>query len=133
MSKVGQKNTGPEMILRKNLHADGLRFRLHDKKLPGSPDLVFPRYKAAVFVHGCFWHRHGCKATTSPSSRMDFWTAKFLANIERDKNNRIKLFEMGWRVLIVWECTLKEKNSNITNISSKIKNWLLSNDQYLEI
>ena len=73
MSKVGQKNTGPEMKLRKSLHKIGLRYRLHDKRLPGSPDIVFPRFKAVLFVHGCFWHRHGCKATTTPATNVDFW------------------------------------------------------------
>lgn len=133
MSKVGQKNTAPEIILRKALHGEGLRYRLHDKKLPGSPDIVMPKHNAVIFVHGCFWHRHGCKASTTPSSRKDFWSAKFAANIERDKNNREKLLEFGWRIAIIWECSLKGKNTDIEQIISKLKNWLISNGTHLEI
>src|SRR3972149_4203763 len=83
MAQVGQRDTGPEMRLRKALHRIGLRYRLHDKRLLGSPDIVFPRFRAVIFVHGCFWHRHGCKAATMPETHRKFWTAKFEANIER--------------------------------------------------
>jgi DNA mismatch endonuclease (patch repair protein) len=111
----------------------GFRYRLHDRDVPGSPDLVFPKYRAVIFVNGCFWHRHGCKWTTIPSSRKDFWIAKFATNVERDKKNRDELLELGWRVLIVWACALKGKDFDIKNLTSKIKAWLLSNSSYLEI
>lgn len=107
MRSVPQKNTKPEIVLRKALHGMGFRYRLHDKRLPGRPDLVFPRYKTVIFVHGCFWHRHGCKYTTTPSSREEFWNEKFKANVERDRNNVRELENSGWRVLTVWECQLK--------------------------
>lgn len=108
MGSVRQRDTGPELCLRKALHRMGFRYRLHDKKLPGSPDLVFPKYKAVIFVHGCFWHRHGCKKTTTPSSRNEFWEAKFKANVERDSKNVRDLEGAGWRVMIVWECELNK-------------------------
>lgn len=108
MAKIGGKNTLPEISLRKGLHALGLRFRLHAKNLPGKPDIYLPRYRAAVFVHGCFWHRHeGCRYSTTPQSNIEFWNAKFLANIERDKNNDKLLTELGWTVFIVWGCQLR--------------------------
>lgn len=133
MSRIRSKDTKPEILLRKALHGIGFRYRLHDRNMPGSPDLVFPKYRAVIFVHGCFWHRHGCKWTTIPSSRKDFWTAKFATNVERDKNNRDKLLKLGWRVLIVWECALNGKDFNINNLTSEIKAWLSSNSSYLEI
>lgn len=85
----------------------GFRYRLHEKKLPGSPDLVFPKYKAVIFVHGCFWHRHGCKQATTPSTRKQYWEEKFKGNIERDERNIQSLKDLGWRVMVVWECELK--------------------------
>lgn len=89
-------------------HAMGLRFRLHRRDLPGKPDLVFPRYRAALFVHGCFWHRHpGCSKASTPKSRVEFWRAKFEHNIERDRHNEEALCALGWRVFIVWECETK--------------------------
>jgi DNA mismatch endonuclease (patch repair protein) len=126
MSRVGQKNTAPEMTLRKSLHRIGLRYQLHDKNLPGSPDIVFPRFKAVLFVHGCFWHRHGCKATTSPGSNREFWQKKFEDNIARDKRNIASLLESGWRVAIVWECILKGKSAEPEKLAEKIRTWLMS-------
>jgi DNA mismatch endonuclease (patch repair protein) len=105
MAGIRGKDTKPEMLVRRYLHATGLRFRLHDRTLPGSPDLVLPRYRSVVFVHGCFWHRHaGCKYTTSPSSRTEFWQGKFDANVARDKRNQQALVCTGWNVLVIWEC-----------------------------
>jgi DNA mismatch endonuclease (patch repair protein) len=112
MKSVPQKDTKPEMHLRKALHGMGFRYRLHDKRLPGSPDLVFPKYKAVIFVHGCFWHRHGCKKTTTPSTREDFWKAKFKTNVERDKRNVRELEAAGWCVLVIWECELMKGDEN---------------------
>jgi DNA mismatch endonuclease, patch repair protein len=107
MSGIRAKNTKPELLVRKYLHGRGLRFRLHVKELPGRPDLVFPKYKAVVFVHGCFWHRHaGCKYATTPSSRENFWTNKLSENVARDSYQIAALGGLGWRVFVVWECEL---------------------------
>ena len=109
MSGIRGKDTQPELIVRSFLHRKGLRFRLH-AKLPGRPDLVFPRYRTAVFVHGCFWHRHeGCSFTTTPKTRPEFWEAKFAANIKRDAVAEERLEALGWRVLVVWACQIGEK------------------------
>ena len=110
MSRIGSRNTAPEIRMRSLLHRAGFRFRLHAPGLPGKPDIVLRRYKAVVFVHGCFWHRHGgCRKATTPSTRPDFWQSKFNATIERDRRKTSELNAMGWRVLTVWECEL-EKN-----------------------
>ncbi|MDH4571115.1 very short patch repair endonuclease [Salinicola acroporae] len=107
MSRVRGKDTKPEMRLRRMVHAMGFRYRLHAKYLPGKPDLVFPSRRAVVFMHGCFWHRHeGCKLARMPKSRVSFWREKLEANRQRDRRNQLRLQEMGWRVLIVWECQL---------------------------
>ena len=108
MSGIRGKDTRPERIVRSGLHRIGFRFRLHDKKLPGSPDLVLPKHSAVIFVHGCYWHRHqGCRYATTPSTRPEFWQAKFQGNVERDRRNQRELMEAGWRVFIVWECALR--------------------------
>ncbi|WP_282002409.1 very short patch repair endonuclease [Geotalea uraniireducens] len=130
MSRVGQKNTGPEMRLRRSLHKIGLRYRLHDKKLPGTPDIVFPRFKAVVFVHGCFWHRHGCKATTPPGTNVDFWRKKFDENIARDRRNTESLRNAGWRVAVIWECALKKKCADPDVIARLVCEWLASGEEY---
>lgn len=107
MSRIGGRNTSPEIALRKALHRLGLRFRLHTRALPGKPDLVFPKYKAIVFVHGCFWHRHaGCKIATTPKSNTEFWIEKFNKNVLRDAKVSQSLFDMGWRIFVAWECEL---------------------------
>ena len=108
MGSVRQRNTGPEMVLRRALHRLGFRYRLNDKKLPGSPDIVLSKYRTVIFVHGCFWHRHGCKKTTMPSTRKNFWEAKFNANIKRDAQNIKSLKKVGWRVVVVWECEISK-------------------------
>lgn len=108
MSRIRARNTGPEMQLRSLLHRAGFRFRLHAKQLPGRPDVVLPRYRSAIFVHGCFWHRHpGCRNATTPSTRREFWQEKFNGNVSRDARNRVALEVAGWTVLTVWECELK--------------------------
>ena len=129
MAKVGQKNTGPEKKLRKVLHGIGLRYRLHDKKLPGSPDIVFPRFKAVLFVHGCFWHRHGCKATTTPGDNAEFWSKKFEENQVRDQRNIDSLLKCGWRVMVVWECVLKDKKTDVGLIATAVRDWLKTDDK----
>lgn len=109
MSSIRSKDTRPEWILRCGLHRMGFRYRLHDRRLPGVPDLVFPRYRTVVFVHGCFWHRHeGCRRATFPKTRPGFWAEKFAKNTERDARNRAELESAGWRVLVVWECELED-------------------------
>lgn len=108
MGRIRGKDTRPELALRRLLHGLGYRFRLHRRDLPGRPDLVFPGRRKAIFLHGCFWHRHqGCRNATIPKSSADFWTAKFRANVDRDARNLADLAALGWDVLVVWECELK--------------------------
>ncbi|MGB3461849.1 MAG: very short patch repair endonuclease [Rhodanobacter lindaniclasticus] len=108
MSGIRGKNTKPELAVRSFLHRAGLRFRLH-AKLPGKPDLVLPKYRTVVFVHGCFWHRHeDCRYATTPTSNPEFWREKFAANVRRDARVRQQLEELGWRVLVIWSCQLDE-------------------------
>lgn len=109
MAGIGPANTKPEMIIRTGLHALGWRYRLHAKGLPGKPDLVFPKCGAVIFVQGCFWHGHDCALFRWPSTREEFWHTKISGNIARDERVRRELMEAGWRVLDVWECTLKGK------------------------
>lgn len=105
MSKVRNKDTKPEKIVRSLLHRLGYRYRLHDTKLPGKPDIVLPRHRKIIFVHGCFWHRHGrCRRLTIPANNADFWRRKFAENKERDRTRLARLRAAGWKVLIVWEC-----------------------------
>lgn len=108
MSGIRSKDTKPEMMVRKYLHGKGFRYRLHTRALPGSPDLVLPKYRTAIFVHGCFWHRHaGCRYTTTPASNFERWDQKFRANTERDARKQAELEAAGWRVIVVWECELR--------------------------
>lgn len=107
MARIKSKDTVPERLLRSALHRLNLRFRLHRKDLPGKPDIVFPRYKSVVLVHGCFWHRHeGCSIATTPKSNTKFWTDKFARNVQRDEKVRSDLQALGWRILVAWECEL---------------------------
>ena len=134
MSSVGQKNTGAELLLRTALHKTGLRYRLHVRSLPGSPDLVFNRYKAVIFVHGCYWHSHGCYRSTIPKSHRKFWTNKFAANRARDTRNLNLLLEAGWRVLTVWECALRGRSARpATAVAAAVKSWLKSSKRRGEI
>lgn len=111
MAQVKGKNTKPELIVRSLCHEMGLRFRLHRRDLPGTPDLVFPKYRLCIFVHGCFWHRHiGCKYASIPKSRQDFWSKKLDLNANRDEQCINKLKLMDWRVEIIWECELRDTN-----------------------
>ena len=110
MSQIKGKNTKPEELVRKYLFSQGLRYRKNDKRLPGSPDIVLPKYKTVIFINGCFWHGHkGCKYFVWPKSNVDFWKEKISQNIMRDNNKIAQLEESGWRVLIVWECELKKQ------------------------
>ncbi|WP_445005895.1 very short patch repair endonuclease [Halomonas mongoliensis] len=113
MRAVRQKDTAPEVIVRRLLFRLGLRFRLHVKRLPGSPDIVLRRHSTAIFVHGCYWHRHpGCKHATTPKTNRDYWLPKFKANVERDARQAEALRALGWRVLIVWECETRDPPSS---------------------
>lgn len=112
MSRVRQNHTGPEIAVRRLLHSAGYRFALHAKDLPGRPDIVFTRRKKVVFVHGCFWHRHhGCRRTTSPKTRSEFWQSKFDANVRRDSRQMGHLAAIGWETFVVWECEIGQKAS----------------------
>ncbi|AUM72980.1 very short patch repair endonuclease [Paracoccus jeotgali] len=109
MSKIRGRDTGPEMRVRRAAHALGLRFRLYRRQLPGTPDLVFPRRRAALFVHGCFWHRHpGCRFATTPKTRADFWQAKFEGNVARDARKKGELQRGGWTPVTIWECETRD-------------------------
>lgn len=111
MSQIKGKDTKPELLVRKFLHAHGFRFRLHDKKLPGKPDIVLPKYKTAIFVHGCFWHGHkNCKYATIPKTRTEWWTVKIDGNKTNDKKKKNALAKEGWKVLTIWQCSLKKNN-----------------------
>ena len=117
MSAIKSKNTKPEIAVRKLLHSMGYRFRLHRKDLPGSPDIVLPKYKTVIFVHGCFWHRHeNCKYATTPKTRKEFWEKKFRENINRDKLNQENLSSKGWKIIIVWECEIKDKDFDLNRL-----------------
>ena len=121
MSAIKSKNTKPEIVVRKILHSMGYRFRLHGKDLPGSPDIILPKYKTVIFVHGCFWHRHeNCKYASTPKTRPKFWESKFGANIKRDKISQKNLIKLGWKIIIVWECELK-KTHYLKDLFLKIK------------
>ena len=108
MSRIKGKNTRPEILVRKYLHSQGFRFRLHDKKLPGKPDIVLKKYKTAVFINGCFWHGHSdCKYAVIPKTRTEWWKEKIERTAERDKENYSSLRSEGWKIIIIWECDLK--------------------------
>ncbi|MDW5377638.1 DNA mismatch endonuclease Vsr [Halomonas sp. HP20-15] len=122
MRGIKGRDTQPEVLLRKHLHSIGYRYRLHRKDLPGSPDLILPRHRLAIFVHGCFWHRHaGCLYTTTPKTRQAFWEEKFLGNVRRDNSAYVELEQMGWRVLVVWECGFKHCKDSLSDIPRMIE------------
>ena len=123
MSRIRSQNTKPEMLVRRFLHARGFRFRLHARDLPGRPDLVLPKYRAVVFVEGCFWHGHSCQKGRVPGTNSDFWQAKVAANQARDKRNQRALRRDGWRVIRVWECQLaksKTRDATLARLVSRI-------------
>lgn len=112
MAQVRSKDTGPEVAVRKVLHAKGIRFRLHRTDLPGKPDIVIPRRRMVIFVHGCFWHGHvGCPKGRLPKSNLEYWKPKIVANRKRDEENTLKLRAMGWAVLTIWQCEIKDLQS----------------------
>lgn len=110
MACIGGRNTAPELAVRRIAHRMGLRFRLHRKDIPGCPDMVFPKHRLVIFVHGCFWHRHqGCKYAYTPKSRIEFWAKKFASNVARDARQEAALKALGWQVLVIWECETKDE------------------------
>lgn len=124
MSKIKKTNTKPEMIVRKFLFSQGLRYRIHNKKLIGNPDIVLPKYKTIIFVNGCFWHAHNnCKLNRMPKSNTDYWIPKILRNVERDETNRVELEKLGWNVITVWECELgvKKREDVLIELYNEIK------------
>lgn len=122
MSGIRSRNTKPEMRVRQFLHRQGFRFRLHVRDLPGKPDIVLPRYRAVIFVHGCFWHRHDdCRHATIPASNTEFWLEKFAANIRRDTEAKRQLENLGWKVIVVWSCRLDQKNLDALSCEIKAK------------
>jgi DNA mismatch endonuclease, patch repair protein len=128
MSKVHSRDTKPEWILRCGLHRLGFRYRLNNCQLPGRPDLVFPKFHAVVFVHGCFWHRHpGCKNAGMPKSNVDFWESKFAENVERDQRKKQELEKGGWRIMVVWECELSRYT--VESIQ-RVAHWLKRETSY---
>lgn len=125
MAGIRGKNTKPEMLIRRGLHRLGLRFLVHDKRLPGKPDLVFPKWRAAIFVNGCFWHGHGCRLFKLPSTRTEFWRGKISANKKRDQTAIKRLEETGWRSLTIWECQIKGRSAEeIESVLQHCRNWL---------
>lgn len=131
MSAIKGRNTRPEIDLRKALHAAGFRYRLHGKDLPGRPDIVLGRWRCAVFVHGCFWHRHeGCHFTTTPATRPEFWQDKFLSNVARDRRNIENLLAAKWRVAVVWECSCRKQ---LDKAAHRLARWIRSSRRFIEI
>lgn len=123
MSQIRSKNTKPELVVRKALHRLGFRFRLHRRELPGSPDIVLPKYHTAIFVNGCFWHQHTlCGGNRIPATHREYWSLKLQRNVDRDKKNLRKLRRQGWSVLVLWECQLKK---NASRTLERIQNFLL--------
>lgn len=134
MSGIRSTNTKPELVLRKGLHRLGFRYRLHDRSLPGSPDLVLPKYRAVIFAHGCFWHGHDCHLFKWPSTRTEFWTAKINRNREVDAVAITALQAAGWRVATVWECALKGRTRlPLEDVIEVCAGWLRSDQPTLEV
>ena len=134
MAGIKGQDTRPEMVVRRFLHANGYRFRLHRRDLPGSPDIVLPRFRTCIFVHGCFWHGHTCRYFKVPQTRPDFWLEKIGKNQARDRSQESALLDHGWRVLIIWECAVrlmnKEKSLVLIDL---IAEWLINGNEYLQI
>lgn len=124
MSRIGSKDTKPEVLVRKYLFAKGFRYRKNDKRFPGKPDIILPKYKTAIFINGCFWHKHeGCKCFVWPKSNVDYWKPKIERNVKRDEENYQKLKNLGWKIVVVWECELNKKviNETLSRLENEIK------------
>jgi DNA mismatch endonuclease, patch repair protein len=138
MSQVKDKNTKLEIVIRKRLFALGFRYLLHSKDLPGKPDLILKKYRTAVFFNGCFWHLHGCKFSSIPKTRSSWWSKKLIENRERDRKNLEMLKSSGWRIIIIWECSIRrathiERENKLDKISFLIRDFLRSKRQFMEI
>ena len=134
MSGIRGRDTRIEVAVRKALFARGFRYRLNERKLPGRPDLVLPRYRAAVFVHGCYWHGHDCGLFRVPSTNSEFWRAKIEGNRERDRRNDAALADAGWRVAVVWECSLRGRGEDAgRRVADRLARWLTGQRRTLEI
>ena len=133
MAGIRGKDTKPELAFRRSLHALCFRYRLHLKGMPGKPDIVLPKYKAVIFVHGCFWHQHpGCRYASMPTTRPDFWMVKFAVNVNRDIETKAALLRSGWRVGIVWECGLRNA-AGVTEVRAEVAAWLAGGTPELEV
>jgi DNA mismatch endonuclease (patch repair protein) len=124
MSGIGSKNTKPELLVRKALFARGFRYRLHEKLLPGKPDMVFPKYRTALFVHGCFWHGHACKLFKWPQSNTTFWQNKIAGNMARFEQQRLELNALGWKVIVVYECQTRQPRAALELLIDELTNKL---------
>ena len=133
MAGIRARNTKPEIQIRRILHASGFRFRLHIKDLPGKPDIVLPRFKAIIFVHGCFWHGHACKLFKWPSTRAEFWREKIERNKVNDGNAINSLIDSGWRVAIIWECYIRPAQQSNDGVGLALARWLFSEETRLEL
>ncbi|MEX0382791.1 very short patch repair endonuclease [Spiribacter sp. 1M153] len=134
MGRIRGSNTKTELWVRQGLFALGFRYRLHQRQLPGTPDLVLPRYRAVIFVNGCFWHGHDCHLYRLPSTRTDFWQSKIETNRIRDQKNNARLRELGWRVLIIWECALRGRTrQSPDSVLGSAASWLRGEQEMLEI
>jgi DNA mismatch endonuclease (patch repair protein) len=134
MAGIRSKNTRPEIAIRTSLHAAGFRYRLHVKGLPGKPDIVFPKYNAIIFVHGCFWHGHNCSLFKMPTTRVEFWETKISRNKETDKSAIQSLLQAGWRVCVIWECSIRGRHKSTKgDVTDSCKAWLLSDVAFLEL
>ena len=130
MARIGAADTGPELIVRRLLHRLGYRYRLHRRELPGTPDICFPGRRKAIFVHGCFWHRHeGCRRTTTPKTRTAFWKDKFDENVVRDRTNLRDLGALGWEAMVVWEC----KTTDIEALGPRLVEFIDGEEQGLSV
>lgn len=132
MSRIGSRNTKPEILVRRGLHASGFRYRLHAKNLPGSPDIVLPKYKSVILIHGCFWHAHnGCRNFRLPKSNTNFWKEKLARNTERDARQIKELEDAGWRTLVIWECATRDFSTR--KLVETIAAWLHQEVQIVQI
>ena len=125
MARIRGRDTKPEVVVRRLLHQAGFRYRLHRRDLPGRPDIVLPKYRAVVLVNGCFWHRHpGCKVASNPKSNAPFWKKKFATNVKRDRRNHALLRKLGWRVFVIWECSVcsgERASSSVRRLANKLE------------
>lgn len=125
MSRIRGRDTKPELLVRRIAHGLGFRFRLHRRDLPGCPDIVFPKYRAVIQVHGCFWHRHpNCRFASSPKTRVEYWTKKFEGNVLRDRRNELALTDLGWRTMVIWECETRDTKA----VAARIESFLREKD-----